>query len=327
MMIHFSDEVRIRFAGVILNRKHNTMSPDFFNVVSTALAQGLQSAVSYAYTPSLQMPTQIYVVFVNDGITEYVAPIQLQSASSNSVVLNYYDDSSNTYAFDTVQLWAGDNEVLYYPIAYTTLDQQLQKTSSGFLEITWTISWIPASVFVNIPSQLYSKAPVPVYQPLSGCTQPFVSALIMALMGIPVSSLASPQANNGACAYLTLGGALQAFGINGVSYVVFYDSNYNMIGYAKGPTGVITFSTTPSYVLVLESAGSVQLPLFGGAVSLPVNTNNAYVVSVSFTLTQGVSASSSGVSSSGTSTTTGTSGTGGGSCTSLGDRILHVICI
>ncbi len=289
------------------------MSPDFFNVVATTLAQGLQSAVSYGYTTSAQMPTQIYVVFVNDGVVEYVAPIQLQSASANSVVLNYYDNSSNAYAFNTVQLWAGGNDVLYYPIAYTTLNQQLQKTSSGFLEITWTISWVPASVFVNIPSQLFSNAPVPVYQPMPSCTQPFVSALIMALMGLPVS----PQANNGACAYLALGQALQVFGINGVSYVVFYDSNYNVIGYVKGSSGVISFNTTPAYVLVLESAGSVQLPLLGGAISLPVNTGNAYNVSVSFTLTQGVSVSSSGVSNASSSTSY---------CVPIRNPEVHFIC-
>ncbi len=299
-MIHFSDEVRIRFAGVILNRKHNTMSPDFFNVVSTALAQGLQNAVSYAYTPTLQMPTQIYVVFVNNGVMEHVVPIQLQCASQNSVVLNYYDDSTNTYTFDTVQLWAGDNDVLYYPIAYTTLNQQLNKTSSGFLEVTWTISWVPASVFENIPPQLFSNTPVPVYQPIPGCTQSFISALIMAFMGIPsgapTNGPPTSPPNPDICAYYTLQNALQAYGVNGVSYVVFYDSNYNMIGYVKGPTGTISFNKAPAYVLVLENAGSVQLPLLGGSLTLPVSTGNAYVVNISFTLTQGVNASSTGIS-------------------------------
>ncbi len=310
MTIHFHDEVRIRFLSEgrekTVDKKHNTMSPDFFDVVATALAQGLQSAVLYGYTTSSQVPTQTYIVFSSGGTVEHVAPMTVQSASANSVVLNFYDSSSSTYSFDQVAIWAGTtDQVLYYPVAYASLPQQEKKSSSGFLEVSWTITWVPSFVFLNIPSQLLSNAPVTVYQPTSTCSQPFVSAIIMALMGLPP--------NTGACAYYVFAQNFQNFGVNGVSYVAFYDSEYNLIAYLKGDEGVVTFTSQPAYILVVENAGGSQLPLLGGEITLPVNSDNAYTMSVSFTLNQGVTTNSTGISSSSTGSSSSSSSSSSGS--------------
>ncbi len=314
MTIHFQDSVKIRFAGAVIEKKHNTMSQDFFNLVETTLVQGLQNAVSYAYVSPLGMPTQTYIVFLNEGIVEYVATVNVDSASGNSVVLNFYDDSTLSYTFDRIELWAGDSEVLYYPIAHATLSQKVTKTPNGFLEITWTISWVPSTVFYNIPSQLLQSTPVVVYPPVANCNQPFVSALIMALMGLPV--------NPGACAYSVLAQAFQSLGVNGISYIAFYDSNYNLITYIKGNSGIVTFNTQPSYILVIESAGGVYLPLLAGELTVPLNVGSAYVVQIRFSLTQGTSTSTTGIISTGSSTSTST----GPQCVEVRTPVLHYVC-
>jgi hypothetical protein len=316
MTINFHDEVRIRFLREgqerTVRKDHNTMSTDFFDVVATALAQGLQSAVLYGYTTSSQVPTQTYIVFSSGGTVEHVAPVQVQSASGNSVVLNFYDSSTSTYSFDQVAIWAGTtDQVLYYPVAYATLPQQEKKSSAGFLEVTWTITWVPSFVFLNIPSQLLNNAPTPLYLPTSSCSQPFVSAIIMALMGLP--------ANTGACAYYVLAQNFQNFGVNGVSYIAFYDSSYNLITYVKGDQGVVTFNTQPAYILVVENAGGAELPLLGGQITLPVNSDNAYNVEVSFSLNQGVTTNTTGISNaSSSSTSTSTSSSSSSSRSSTG---------
>jgi hypothetical protein len=243
---------------------------------------------------------------------EHVAPVQVQSASGNSVVLNFYDSSTSTYSFDQVAIWAGTtDQVLYYPVAYATLPQQEKKSSAGFLEVTWTITWVPSFVFLNIPSQLLNNAPTPLYLPTSSCSQPFVSAIIMALMGLP--------ANTGACAYYVLAQNFQNFGVNGVSYIAFYDSSYNLITYVKGDQGVVTFNTQPAYILVVENAGGAELPLLGGQITLPVNSDNAYNVEVSFSLNQGVTTNTTGISNaSSSSTSTSTSSSSSSSSSSTG---------
>ncbi len=327
-MISFSDRAIIKIGDVEKTIEHNTMSTDFFNVVSSVLAFGMQSANAYTYVTPFSMPSETLFVFMNNGVVTNIIPATVESASSNSVVLTMTDDSSNTYEFNSVQLWAGSNDILYYPIAYANLQQSASKTATSFVEVTWSISWVPSSVFVNIPPQLIQNVGIPVVPNLgipiypipSTCNQPAVSALIMALMGLPFT--------NQACLYATLYGLLQGFGINGVNYIIFYDSNYNVVGYANGNGATVTLSGAPSFVLVLENAGTVNLPLLGGSIVLPIQPGSAYKVSVTFNLSQGVISTTTGITTSITSTTTTTTTTGGvGACVPVrAGGTLHFIC-
>ncbi len=354
-MISFSDRVVIKIGDVEKTIEHNTMATDFFNVVSSVLAYGMQSANAYTYVTPFSMPSETLFVFVNNGIVTNIMPATIESASSNSVVLTMTDDSTNTYEFNSVQLWAGSNDILYYPIAYANLQQSATKQATSFVEITWSISWVPSSVFINIPSQLIQSGGTqtiqnpgpPGYPPPSqyigiptipglgiqvypippNCNQPAVSALIMALMGLPFT--------NQACLYATLYGLLEGFGINGVNYIIFYDSNYNVVGYANGNGATVTLSGVPSYVLVLENAGTVNLPLLGGSIALPIQPGLAYKVTVTFNLSQSLIPTSTGITTNvtgttSTSTTTTTSSTTGGvgACVPVrAGGTLHFICV
>jgi hypothetical protein len=326
-MISFSDRAIIKIGDVEKTIEHNTMASDFFNVVSSVLAYGMQSANAYTYVTPFSMPTQTLFVFVNNGIVTNIMPATVESASSSSVVLTMTDDSTNTYEFNSVQLWAGSNDVLYYPIAYANLQQTVSKQATSFVEVTWSVSWVPSGVFVNIPSQLtqnvgipvVSNLGIPIYPIPTTCNQPVVSALIMALMGLPFT--------NQACLYGTLYNLLQNFGINGVNYIIFYDSNYNVLGYASSNGGVVTLNSIPSFVLVLENAGTVNLPLLGGNIVLPIQPGSPYKVSVTFNLSQSVTSTTTGVTTSTTTTTSSTTTGGVGACVPVRTGgALHFIC-
>lgn len=147
-------------------RLHNTLSAEYKYLIQGLLTQGQSYQAPYSgYTVSFSPPSNMYFVLVNNGVVVARLPAKMLSYNEDintvqcqnnltscnlndlSFSLEYgaTDETSDTYTFDEVQLWADNEYMLAYVITGTTT-----KNTNTFIRITWD-----ATVTIDSGNVLY----------------------------------------------------------------------------------------------------------------------------------------------------------------------------
>ncbi|AZI75822.1 hypothetical protein SBFV2_gp55 [Sulfolobales Beppu filamentous virus 2] len=116
-----------------------TVTSDFIALANDLVIRGYKSAQGYVSGLTTQ-PT-FYIVLLNNGSVVAQLPVsgfQYREISPNQQTLTYIaiDNSGNTYTFDEVQLWAGNQ----YIITDDTLQQPVSKQQTIPISVTITLT-------------------------------------------------------------------------------------------------------------------------------------------------------------------------------------------
>ncbi len=131
--------------------KKNSISVEYIGLLQALLTYGQKLANKYTYGQAYSLPTSVKFKLLNNGVVVATIPAVLSSFTDTpasqcnattynlcspstitaTLTLNGIDESSSSYTFNEVQLWAGD-----VIVAYTTVPTS-QKTGSVPIKVTW----------------------------------------------------------------------------------------------------------------------------------------------------------------------------------------------
>jgi hypothetical protein len=217
MVVKVKSFFKIETGGITRVRVHNTLTPEYINMLQGLLTRG--QGYSY-YTASFEAPSDIYIVLLNQGTVVARLPANLgnfdeqinvinpnacqnnlTSCNLNSLMfqLEYEatDESNNSYTFDEVQIWA-DNS---YAIAYANVGS-VTKDSNSFIRVTWeatititsnNVLYIPGCTDFSL--ELNSQINISNFQPMLCLNIPYiiVAVTLIPYYLIPPNSFLSAQ--------------------------------------------------------------------------------------------------------------------------------------
>ncbi|AAL27764.1 hypothetical protein SIFV0055 [Sulfolobus islandicus filamentous virus] len=272
-------------------RLHNTLSAEYIYLIQGLLTQGQSYKAPYSgYTVAFTPPSNMYFVFLSNGVVVARFPAKLLSYNENintvnasqcqnnltscnlnnllfSLEYSSTDETNDTYTFDEVQLWA-DNE---YMIAYASVGTTTKNVNT-FVRVTWdaivtiesdNVLYIPGctdfSLMLNLQLQLNN------YQPYLCLNLPYI---IVALTLVPYSLV--PQ---NTFLYTQLSTLLKILNISSTQQLQLQGVQYYVVGNTVYPI------SQPYIIINTQQPNTITLFLLYGI------NNNYFIYTTSLSVT------------------------------------------
>ncbi|AOS58405.1 SIFV.gp55-like protein [Sulfolobus islandicus filamentous virus 2] len=267
------------------------MSAEYIYLIQGLLTQGQSYRAPYSgYTVAFTPPSNMYFVFLSNGVVVARFPAKLLSYNENintvntsqcqnnltscnlnnllfSLEYSSTDETNDTYTFDEVQLWA-DNE---YMIAYASVGTTT-KNANTFVRVTWdaiitiesdNVLYIPGCT--NFTLTLNSQLQLNNYQPYLCLNLPYI---IVALTLVPYSLV--PQ---NTFLYTQLSTLLKILNISSTQQLQLQGVQYYVVGNTVYPI------SQPYIIINTQQPNTITLFLLYGI------NNNYFIYTTSLSVT------------------------------------------